>query len=382
MTKQNILLAIEAMSELDEMASAATKYGYSLRVLAENPNHYGDTCAEIVKFPTRDRAQLENYVKENQSSIAQVFSVTDTWGVIASTMRDSFGYYQFSDTSKLKFFRDKESVQQKLISSGLASTSQDWPKIIKPRGGTGKIGIHLVESEAEMSAFSSEAELHLEDYLEQDFYFGPTYSAEVWRDGSSEILFGITNRILSQPPFFTERVKSFPWDAFSPWEKDVENWVFDILRALDYDLGLAHIEFIETATGFELVEINARMAGALITPGILKTTNFNPYAMAVNQALGAPLDSPTHREIKGGFSHVSLYASQTGTLDSVQGIENIKRYPGNPEWFPLRNQGDIITEVGTYRSRIGNLCATAKTASLAQDRAICAAQSIKMTILA
>ena len=102
-------------------------------------------------------------------------------------------------------------------------------------------------------------------------------------DTHHEIFFGITNRILSDPPYFTERVKSFPWAADSQWETKVREWAFQLLRTLDYTLGLAHIEFIETSNGFRLVEINARMAGALITPGILATTNFNPYAMAVHQ---------------------------------------------------------------------------------------------------
>lgn len=165
----------------------------------------------------------------------------------------------------------------------------------------GKIGVHLVESESDVSRLVQNSGHSESEFVVQDFYFGPAYSAEVWRDTEREIFFGVTNRVLSKPPFFTEKVKSFPWDVNSDWEGRVRDWVFELLRALDYTLGQAHVEFIDTSEGFKLVEINARMAGAMITPGILHVTNFNPYAMAVNQALGMAPTSETSREIKGAI---------------------------------------------------------------------------------
>lgn len=379
---RNVLLAVEAMSEVDEMALAAETQGYQLRVLAEDAGYYGDTRAEVVEFSTRDYAQLAAYVEENLSSIVQVFSVTDTWGVIASKLRDRFGFHQFGNTARLEFFRDKEAVENELIASGFAKPSESWPKILKLRNGTGKIGVHLVESEADVSAVVRDSGHTRAEFVVQDFYFGSVYSVEVWRDAQREIFFGVTNRILSEPPFFTERVKSFPWAVNSQWEGHVKDWAFEVLRALDYTLGLAHVEFIETSSGFRLVEINARMAGAMITPGILRTTNFNPYAMAVNQALGVALTSEASREIKGGYSHVSVYAERTGTITAVNGIEYLDDCPGQAQWIPSRTVGDRIVETGTYRSRIGNVVATGETASIAQDRAITAAQAITVQVSA
>ncbi|MCI6574472.1 MAG: ATP-grasp domain-containing protein [Arcanobacterium sp.] len=377
---EKILLAIEAMSNVDEMAAAADKHGYHLRVLAEDATYYGETKAEVVAFPTRDQAELVAYIEANRAAIAQVFSVTDTWGVIASEIRDKFGFHQFGDTEKLKFFRDKDAVESVLIAHGFAEPSHSWPKVLKLRNGTGKIGVYFAESEHEANEIVKMSGYKRDEFVVQDFYFGPAYSAEVWRDSQHEVFFGITNRILSDPPYFTERVKSFPWAANSRWETEARDWVFHILRILDYALGLVHIEFIETSDGFRLVEINARMAGALITPGILATTNFNPYAMAVHQALDVPPCEIMDREIRGGYSHVSLYASSTGTVASIRGIDQLVHNPGAPTWVPSREIGDSIVEIGTYRSRIGNLMATGETAAIAQDRAISASRSISVQI--
>ena len=105
---EKILLAIEAMSEVDEMAAAADKHGYHLRVLAEDAAYYGDTEAEMVTFPTRNHDELATYIEKNRASIAQVFSVTDTWGVIASKIRDKFGFLQLVTQQSLSSLGTKK----------------------------------------------------------------------------------------------------------------------------------------------------------------------------------------------------------------------------------------------------------------------------------
>lgn len=148
---------------------------------------------------------------------------------------------------------------------------------------------------------------------------------------SSWSVFGITNRILSEPPFFTESVKSFPWAANSSWEQRVWDWLFEVLRTLDCNLGLAHVEFIETQSDFRLVGINARMAGALITPGISRPQTSIHTRWWVQQALGLPACESSLREVRSGYSHVSIYAANLGTTTSILGVPNALNYPGQPE---------------------------------------------------
>lgn len=145
---EKILLAVEAMAEIDEMAAAAHRHGYRLRLLAEDPSYYGETRTEVVKFPTRNTDKIAGYIEERRRENAQVFSVTDGWGgVAASELRDKFGFYQFNDTPKLEFFRDKEKVQEALVNRGLTQSPKNWPRILKLKDGTGKLGVHLVESQ-------------------------------------------------------------------------------------------------------------------------------------------------------------------------------------------------------------------------------------------
>lgn len=369
------------MAHVDDMARVAERYNCRLTLLAEEPDMYGDCgTACVIEFPTRDAAALRRYIGEHRSDIVNVFSVTDTWGVIASELRDEFGFPQFMDTARLRQLRDKGFVQQTLQKAGLASDAADrWPCIVKPRNGTGKIGVTWVPDETAMRQLEHRG-IDLADTIIQPYHRGPLYSAEVWDDGTRFLLMGVTNRIMTRPPVFLELVKSFPWAAGTPWERSVEEWVRRILDAVGYDLGLAHVEFVETAHGFELVEINCRMAGSLITPGIVATTNCNPYRMAVEQALGMPVSLPVRRTVTGGFSHVSIYADRTGTVTSIQGMETCAAYPGCPQWYPTHDVGSVITQTGTYRARIGNVSASGPDASVAQDRALAASQSIEVHI--
>lgn len=293
---QQVLLAIEAMSELDRMAQAAANHGFELTVLAENPGYYGDTTfAKVVRFPTRDAKAVRSYIAEQRHTIAQVFSVTDTWGVLASQLRDEFQFLQLGSTENLKNLRDKRFVQEHLVNIGLAGKEDRWPRVVKLRGGTGKLGVHIVNSQGELDSLVATSALTLADYVQQPLHYGPMYSAEVWRDDTQFAFFGVTNRILDNPPSFLEKVKSFPWAADTAWEQDVKTWARKILEGLNYNFGLAHVEFIETRDGFELVEINCRMPGAMITPGIVASTNFDPYTMVVEQALGVAVTIPPVR---------------------------------------------------------------------------------------
>ncbi|WP_162237222.1 ATP-grasp domain-containing protein, partial [Sphingomonas sp. Leaf242] len=275
--------------------------------------------------------------------------------------------------------RDKEWVQKQTRSIELADKPK-YPRIIKPRSGTGSMGIHFVDS-AEESKRLLDSFANADDYISEPFHRGPLYSAELWSDGQSFRFFGVTNRIMTDPPLFLERVKTFPHEAGSPWEKLVKNWSRKIVEDLDYNLGLAHIEFIETKKGFQLVEINSRLAGALITPAIDCCTNYDPYALAVADALCViPNELPKRREISGGHSHVTIYANRTGRLESIDGTTMLSSYPGRPTWLASKHRGADITDLTSWRARLGHVYATGPSPAIAQDRAIAAASAIRFTI--
>lgn len=375
-----ILLAVEAMTVgVRRMADHANKLGYHLRMLAEDPAIYSDVSGlDIVTFPTRDEAALHEFIQDTRDELGGIFSPTDTWGVAAAELREVFDLPRRFTAARLRDLRDKQWVRQAL-GSDFNVAADSFPQIIKPRGGTGSTGVTLIHSEGDLSrAFENVDDPST--FVIEPYYRGPVYSAELWSNGTTTIFFGVTNRILTDPLAFLEKVKTFPHECGTPWEADVERWAREVLATLQYNGGFAHIEFIETVDGFALVELNARMPGALITPAIDTCTNFDPYALAVDDALNREPELPAAREVHGGHSHVSLYASMTGQLHTVDGLGDLPNYPGSPGWMPSKSIGDQILDTSSYRARIGNIYATAATPALAQDRAVAASQAIKADI--
>ncbi|MCA0977167.1 ATP-grasp domain-containing protein [Qipengyuania flava] len=377
---QKILLAVEAMTlGVQRMNENAARHGYSLVLLAEDPTMYIDSAeTTVVKFPTRDRNAVEAYIAEHGAKIGNVFSSTDTWGVVAAELREQFGFGSRIKFEKLAKMRDKGWVLQKL-GDAYPTGGPTYPRILKPRSGTGSMDIALVADASEHRRVL-EAQVDADFYISQPYYRGPLYSAEAWSDGRTTLFFGVTNRIMTSPAVFLERVKTFPHEHGTEWEAAVEAWIRPLLAQLDYDLGLAHIEFIETDDGFRLVELNARMAGALITPAIDHCTNYDPYALAIADALDIEAEPPAVREIVAGHSHVSIYANRTGTLTAVDGIDALSHYPGNVGWVSAKELGETITDLTSYKARIGNVHAVAPSPALAQDCAIAAAHAIKVRI--
>ena len=374
------LLAIEAMTlGVKRMADCAAGLGYQLELLAGDPSMYVDSAdTPVTRFPTQDKEALASYIAERRKSIGGIFSSTDTWGVAAAELRETFSFPSRITSEKLSRMRDKKWVVDKLAGDAQAA-DVSYPMIAKPRRGTGKINVRLIESPEDHRRFAASVE-EPDAYVFQKYHRGPLYSAEVWSNGKTFVFFGVTNRITTEPPQFLERVKTFPHEHDTPWEQSVKRWCEDLISQLDYDLGLAHVEFIETSEGFQLVEVNPRMAGALITPAIDHCTNYDPYALAVADALDIVPDLPDDRKITGGYCHVSLYADRLGRLEAVEGLETLVQYPGNAGWVPSKDPGMEIPELGTYRARIGNVFASGPSAAIAQDRAVAAASSVRVRL--
>jgi len=367
------------MTGVKEMNEAAERHGCRLILLAEEPAMYGDIGkAEVIEFPTRERRKLEQFIAEKRSHFQAIFSPTDTWGIAAAELRESNGFKSRITSGKLKQFRDKSWVQHALAGADL-DHKQEYPQIVKPRHGTGSTGIRLVHNDAERKEALSDYKDY-SDVVVQAYYQGPVYSAEIWSDGAKIEFFGITNRRLADPPLFLEEVKSFPHCPETDWENEVKDWIATVIDALDYDAGFAHVEFAETRHGFRLIELNARMPGSLITPAIAATTNYDPYQVIVDEALGMDPTFPTQREILGGYSHVSVYAATTGILNEVHGIDSLGQHPGNAHWVPSKDLGDQITDTESYRARVGNIVATGPNSAIAEDRVNAAARDVRVTV--
>ncbi|WP_322047734.1 lyase family protein [Paraburkholderia sp. J67] len=133
-----------------------------------------------------------------------------------------------------------------------------WPVVVKPRQGTGSIGVRLVETVQEF-------ERHFRgDTICQHFVPGAEYSVETFSDARGHHVLGVTRKSVTAPPHFLELAHVFPAALDDTTHTRIADTVRRALDAVGYRFGPAHTELKVDGASVTLIEINARFAGGMI----------------------------------------------------------------------------------------------------------------------
>ncbi|MGP4110765.1 ATP-grasp domain-containing protein [Streptomyces sp. 4N509B] len=331
--------------------------------------------------------------------LAGLINSTDTFSVTGADLAAALGL-PGPDPAAVRLVRDKARVRALLHERGLSRlrahrvgagpeaaseivAAVGLPAVLKDTSGTSSRGVWLVRDEAALrTALAAAADTPLKGELfAEPFAAGPLYSAETlsWR-GETRLL-GVCSRQMSPEPAVREEAAAFPVALPEPETARLAEWTGRLLAAVGHDAGFAHIEFVLTAEGPELVEINRRIGGALVGEALCRRLETNVYAALVEAALGrrpALLDAPTAPDAAGpatGF--VLVYPSGTGTLTGVDGLAWLTGFPGSPEWYPTSAPGDAVAHLADQRGCTGIVLAEGATAELALHRALAAAGCVR-----
>lgn len=140
-----------------------------------------------------------------------------------------------------------------------APVQAPWPLVAKPREGVGSRDVRLCRDRHELQDYlqdlwqrDPQRHVLLEEWLQ-----GPLFTLETLGDGERLHALGGFRVELSAPPHFVEREARWDIDPDSPAARQA----LVQLRRFGIGLGLCHSEFILTARGPVLVEINYRSVG-------------------------------------------------------------------------------------------------------------------------
>ncbi len=133
-----------------------------------------------------------------------------------------------------------------------------FPIILKPRKGTGSIGVRLIES---VDAFPVSLDA---DFICQAFIGGQEFSVETFSDSDGHHVLGVTRKFVTKPPHFLELAHVFPADINATLHKRIAATVRRALNAVGYAFGPAHTEVKVYDGEVYIIEINARLAGGMI----------------------------------------------------------------------------------------------------------------------
>ncbi|WP_030755285.1 ATP-grasp domain-containing protein [Streptomyces sp. NRRL F-5135] len=436
------IAALEALTfGLGRLAEAARNAGHRLCLLTRDRAVYRHELAglpadavDIIDVDTDDPAACAA-VLSALPGLRGLINSTDTWSVPGAGLAAELGL-PGPDPAAVRLLRDKYRVRNLLHEHGLSrgralaltadpAAASDvlretgLPAVLKDTAGTSSRNVWLVRDEHQLhDALAEAAQQTLRGSLfAEPFLAGPVYSAETLSWEGSTRLLGVLSRQLSPEPRVREEAAAFPVAFPAPDTALLRDWVGRVLETAGHDSGFAHVEFILTAEGPELVEINRRIGGALVGEALCRALGTNVYDAMVDTALGrrpALLDAPDPAgpapgrtgpagpegpEDPAGFAgpadptgpagptgpatgFVLIYPDRPGTLTGWTGLDTLAAFPGAPEWYPTAAPGDRVEHLTDQRGCTGIVLAEAETAELALHRALSAAGSVRPLVAA
>lgn len=378
------IVALEALTfGLGHMVRAAAKAGERLCLLTGGREIYAHELSQlppgaldVYDVDTTDTDACAAILRRI-TGLTGLINSTDTWLVPGARLAAEFGLPGRSVASAL-FLRDKQKVRQSLYAHGISPPPGDGlPAVLKDSSGTSSRNVWLVRTPQELAAARAEAaQADLKGHVfAEPLFEGPVYSAETitW-DGRTRLL-GVLSRHVTG---VREDAAAFPV-AFPP-EDSVAGWVARVLDVVEFEQGFAHVEFVLTQDGPHVVEINARIGGALVGEALCRNLGMNVYEAMVDMALGREPALLSHGEPTGpGVAFALVYPSRQGILTAIDGVERLAGYPGRPEWYPTKAVGDRVEHLTDQRGCVGIVLAEGPTSELAMHRALAAAAVVSPT---
>ncbi|WSZ61983.1 ATP-grasp domain-containing protein [Streptomyces canus] len=287
-----------------------------------------------------------NLVEQKGGRIAGVTSSSEYFITTASEVARQLGL-PHADPEALSGCRDKFTQRTRLRNSSVlgpefaeAGTSDEavlaaerigLPVVVKPRSGSGSIGVRMCTSLASVKdaaadilqvnpvdlALPPQSSVMVEEYVD-----GIEYSVETM----DTTVIGITRKHLGPEPHFVEIGHDFPAVLEAMERETVSHAAIRALRALGLGWGAAHIELRLARAGCRVIEVNPRLAGGMIPRLIEEAYGIDLVLHVVAKATGQELTPRPTRALASSIRF--LLAGRAGRFLDVRGVEEAQGVAG------------------------------------------------------
>lgn len=170
-----------------------------------------------------------------------------------------------------------------------------YPCIVKPVGGSSKLGVSFVENEAELNAAINYAGNNKDAITIEEYIAGKEISVETISFHGQHHIIQTTDKDTSGAPHFVELGHHQPAQLPSEIEQKLQLVIPELLSKVGYDNSAAHIEFRYDKGNLYLIEINPRGGGDEISNKLVSLSSGQDYLRyIVEVALGEQPTIPTH----------------------------------------------------------------------------------------
>jgi cysteine synthase A len=192
---------------------------------------------------------------------------------------------------------------------------------------------------------------------------------------------GVTDKTLTGAGAFVEAAHVFPSLLPADVVAECSAVAEAALRAVGFDLGMAHVEIRVAEDGAKLIEINPRPAGGKITELVDRSLGISCLDLVIRQYLGERVLDGVSTDRCGGAA-IRYLTSIPGRVAAVTGVEVAAQMPGVEEVVVKVRPGDDVRAPKRNGDRLGHVLAVGEDPYLASRRAESAAHEIVVATLA
>ncbi len=352
---------------------AAERLGLEVRVLTDDPEAHRATYAALRREFGRRPPDVQG------CAVTDVRSVLTGIGTRPEALLSNSDHLQTQTALAADYLdlpgkdwrsalraRDKGLMRTALSRAGLDDTAfvrigpddppeqldgVRYPAVLKPAEGVASEDVVMVRDRPELEArLVATRRRRGGDLLVESLIDGPLHTLETLGDGHRLRVWGGFRTLVSAAPYFIE--ERLTWRPELP--PGVQDAVLAQLRALGVGFGPCHTEFILTADGPRIVEVNDRLIGdhCDFTLADVLAEPIHQDVIAVH--LGEPpRPAPAEPSTRQGLVH-SVLAGSDGVLIEAPGrISRAEAGGVQLDYWPMRRVGETIRVTGTNRDYLG-----------------------------
>ncbi|GAA2831366.1 siderophore biosynthesis protein [Nonomuraea rubra] len=339
-------------SVTDGFLPAARALGCEVTILTDRPERHPSAVPCDVRDP---RALIDTI--EHLGRPDAIFSNSDHLQTETALAADYFGLpgkdWRACAAAKNKFLmrrRLREAGVEQVFSVRLGPgdpvpSQVPYPVVLKPREGVASEDVMLVESGLERAVAEVRRRRPGESLVVEEYLEGPLRTLETLGDeGGLRVLGGFETTLGALPYFVEERLDWAPSDGS-------QQHVLGALRALGVGFGACHTEYVVTAGGPRIVEVNYRVIGDHCDFLLGDVLGVPVFEWILGVHLGARV--PAVPEVSRFGAAVSVVADRAGVVKSAPGHESVVLEDVRLWHRPLRAVGDVVTLTRTNRDYLG-----------------------------
>ncbi|MEU8844167.1 ATP-grasp domain-containing protein [Streptomyces roseus] len=346
----------------------AAARGVTTQATAEYPDapHLSALAGALHRTEVEDPARALAWARGRRFDL--VLGVREQVQVALAEVAEALGA-PGNPPAAVRTVREKDRCRQALRAAGLPQpefrlcasadeaqaflTATTGPWIVKPRDGSGSVGVSRVDGPEDLAAAVAALPAHAAFVVEQ-FVEGPEYSVEgVFLGGAPRVL-AVTEKQLLPPPHFVEAGHVLPADLPPARREEFERAVTAALTALGLRYGVFHVELWSTADGPVLGEVHVRNGGDWIhlmlehaIPGL------ELFGLVIDDALGR--DTAGRDLTPTRAAAVRFLAPPQGRIRRILGWDEARAHPAVLRADLTVRPGDVTGEVRESYDRAGHL---------------------------